>query len=77
MITGANIRDIKKVKLGANVEREEEEVEVVAPAAPSFVLSQTEKWGAWQERQQQHFAVWPGNTFGDCRNRQAGTMSVN
>lgn len=27
MITGANIRDIKKVKLGANAEREEEEVE--------------------------------------------------
>lgn len=39
MITGANIRDIKKVKLGANVEREEEEVEVVAPATPIFVLS--------------------------------------
>lgn len=74
MITGANIRDIKKVKLGANAERE---VEVVAPATPFFVLSQTEKWGAWQERQQQQFAVWPGNTFGDCRSRQAGTMSVN
>lgn len=35
MITGANIRDIKKVKLGANAERE---VEVVAPATPFFVL---------------------------------------
>lgn len=39
MITGANIRDIKKVKLGANAEREVEVVEVVAPATPFFVLS--------------------------------------
>lgn len=40
MITGANIRDIKKVKLGANVENEEEEeVEAVAPTTPFLALS--------------------------------------